>query len=70
VISGKEIFAKLNKVRPDANGEFQLTTAFDMLAVEKKLFGLIVNKKIKVMDIGNKEGYAQANLFFTEENLH
>ncbi|MDR2846721.1 MAG: NTP transferase domain-containing protein [Mycoplasmataceae bacterium] len=69
VIITPDIFDKIDSLTPGKNGEYQLTDAFAKLAEEKKLYGLLLDKNVKLIDIGNKIGYAEGNLFFSKNDI-
>jgi UTP--glucose-1-phosphate uridylyltransferase len=60
-----EIFPLLEKIKPGKSGEYPITDAFLELAQQGKLFGYLSDENVKLFDIGDKIGYAEANLYFT-----
>jgi len=57
-----EIFNAIEKVRPDKNGEIQITDALNILATQNKVLGLVFNGRR--LDCGSVDGFVEANLFF------
>jgi len=61
-----EIFAELKKVKPDSNGEIQITDALKELALKAKVIALKFEGKR--IDCGSMEGFIEANNYFLAQS--
>jgi len=61
-----EIFAELKKVKPDSNGEIQITDALKELALKSKVIALKFEGKR--IDCGSVEGFIEANNYFLAQS--
>jgi len=61
-----EIFAELKTVKPDSNGEIQITNALKKLALKAKVIAL--KFKGKRIDCGSVEGFIEANNYFLAQS--
>jgi UTP--glucose-1-phosphate uridylyltransferase len=61
-----EIFTLLEKIKPGAGGEIQLTDALRQLCSSEKMYGY--KFKGTRFDVGDKFGFLQANVSFALEN--
>jgi UTP--glucose-1-phosphate uridylyltransferase len=60
-----DIFNILKQIKPDINGEIQLTNALNIQAKQDKV--IAYKFKGKRFDCGNVQGYLEANIFFANQ---
>jgi len=59
----------LEKTRPGAKGEIQLTDALNTLCGKQPIIGLVLRDDDRVFDAGDKNGYAFANAFLAARRI-
>lgn len=60
-VIGMEVLDLLDEVQPDEKGEIQFTPALNRAAIERGLAGFIVREDDGRVDVGNWEGWLEAN---------
>jgi UTP--glucose-1-phosphate uridylyltransferase len=68
-VLGHEVLSLLGQIEPDESGEIQITTALNRAAGNCGLAGFVVREEDGRIDIGNWEGWLEANsrLFANEQ---
>lgn len=59
----------LEKTRPGAKGEIQLTDALNTLCGKQPILGLVLRDDDLVFDAGDKDGYAYANAYLAAKRI-